>query len=63
LDSGTSYIASKLGATVPTTDTTTPPSADDSKDSTPMSKTTKTVLIVGGVAVVGLIIYAIAKGK
>jgi hypothetical protein len=63
LDSGTSYIASKLGATVPTTDGTTPPPVDEPKDKAPMSKTTKTVLIVGGVAVVALIIYSIAKGK
>jgi hypothetical protein len=36
---------------------------DEPKDKAPMSKTTKTVLIVGGVAVVALIIYSIAKGK
>jgi hypothetical protein len=64
LNSGTSYIASKLGATVPTTTDGTTPSADvPTPDKTPMSKTTKTVLIVGGVAVVALIIYSIAKGK
>ncbi len=65
IQSGASYVLDKLGgtnATNTTTDvsnTTTPPS--DSK--APMSKTTKTILMVGGVAVIGVIIYMIAKKK
>ena len=63
LNSTTSYIAGKLGATTPTTDVA-PPTGDAPKDDkAPMSKTTKTVLIVGGVAILGYIIYAVAKGK
>lgn len=62
LTSGTSYIVDKLGGTVPTTDTVPPvtPPADDAK---PLSKTTKTILIVGGIAVLGLIIYSVVKKK
>lgn len=65
VQSGMALILSKLGGagtTAPTTDTTPPvtPPADDAK---PLSKTTKTILIVGGVAVLGLIIYSIVKNK
>ena len=64
LTSGTSYLVDKLGGTVPTNTTTTTPPADAPKDDTkPMSKTTKTVLIVGGIALLGLIIYSVVKKK
>ena len=65
VSSAMALLLSKLGGagtTAPTTDTA-PPADAPKDDKTPMSKTTKTVLIVGGVAVLGLIIYSVLKEK
>jgi len=65
VNSGMAYLLGKLGG-APTTSPTTdfaPPVDAPKDDKTPMSKTTKTVLIVGGVAIVGLIIFSVLKKK
>jgi hypothetical protein len=66
VQSGMALLLSKLGGAAPTTDTA--PVADGNSNEKlngkqPMSKTTKTILIVGGVAVVGLIIFSVLKKK
>jgi hypothetical protein len=63
LQSGASYVLDKLGATAPTAPTTSFEQTPPTDTKAPMSKTTKTILIVGGVALVGVIIYMIAKKK
>jgi len=66
LDSATNYIANKFGGA--TTNTgggvvdDTPPADDKAKDE-PMSKTTKYVLIGGGVLLVGVILYSVLSKK
>jgi hypothetical protein len=66
LDSATNYVANKLGGTsnYGVSDTTPPTTTPDPKaDGEPMSKTTKTILIVGGVALLGIIVYAFSKSS
>lgn len=63
VQSGMAYLLNKLGATTGSTDTTTPPAPPATDDKKPLSKTTKTILIVGGIAVLGLIIYSVVKKK
>jgi len=63
IDSATSYLAGKLGGGSnyqPMVTDTTPPAATPDQ---PMSKTTKTILIVGGVALVGIIVYSMFKSS
>jgi len=63
VNSAMALLLNKLGGagiTAPTTDTA-PPTTPPADIKQPMSKTTKTILIVGGVAVVGLIIYSVLK--
>ena len=65
VNSAMALLLNKLGGvgiTAPTTDTA-PPTTPPADTKQPMSKTTKTILIVGGVAVLGLIIYAVVKKK
>jgi hypothetical protein len=66
IDSLTNYLAGKLGGGSYTDqgggDTTADADNDPNKKTDePMSKTTKTLLIVGGVAVVGFILYSVLK--
>jgi hypothetical protein len=65
VNSAMALLLNKLGGPTGTT-TDTAPTADGNSNEKlsgkqPMSKTTKTILIVGGVAVVGLIIYSVLK--
>jgi hypothetical protein len=67
VNSAMSLLLSKLGG-AGSTSTDTAPIVDGNSNEKlsgkqPMSKTTKTILIVGGVAVVGLIIYSVLKQK
>jgi len=65
LDSATNYISNKFGGATPTTGggvDDTPP-ADDKTTDEPMSKTTKYVLIGGGVLLVGVILYSVLSKK
>ena len=67
VNSAMALLLSKLGG-ASTTSTDTAPIVDGNSNEKlngkqPMSKTTKTILIVGGVAVLGLIIYAVVKQK
>jgi hypothetical protein len=66
LDSATNYVVNKLGGS----SFTPPPGGENVTDgpknedeNKPMSKTTKILLIGGGVVVLGLIIYAFTKVK
>jgi hypothetical protein len=61
LASGTSYIVDKLGGTV--APEVTAPVSPPADVKVPMSKTTKTILIVGSATVVALIIYSVLKKK
>lgn len=65
LDSATNYISNKLGGnsfSQPGGDFSAPPASDEPK-SQPMSKTTKYVLIGGGVLLVGVILYNVLSKK
>lgn len=66
LDSATNYIANKFGGTAYSQQGAglddTPPADDKAKDE-PMSKTTKYVLIGGGVLLVGIILYNVLSKK
>ena len=66
LDSATNYIANKLGGAGYSQQGAglddTPPADDKSKDE-PMSKTTKYVLIGGGVLLLGIILYTTLSKK
>ena len=64
LDSATNYISNKLGGnsfSQPGGDITTPPATEPTSE--PMSKTTKYVLIGGGVLLVGIILYNVLSKK
>lgn len=69
VNSSMALLLSKLGGAGTTSTTTdTAPTADGNSNEKlnskqPMSKTTKTILIVAGVAVIGLIIYSVVKKK
>lgn len=68
VNSAMALLLSKLGGAGTTATTDTAPTADGNSNEKlngkqPLSKTTKTILIVGGVAVLGLIIYAVVKKK
>jgi len=67
LDSATNYISNRFGGATTTTGTgggaDDTPAADDKTKDEPMSKTTKYVLIGGGVLLVGVILYSVLSKK
>ena len=68
VNSAMALLLNKLGGAGTTAPTDTAPTADGNSNEKlngkqPMSKTTKTILMVGGVLVIGLIIYSIVKKK
>ena len=64
IDSLTNYLSNKLGGTSSGQEYTDTGASTDNQNKEvdqPMSQTTKTILIVGGVAVVGFILYSVLK--